>query len=425
MRSLIDNATVTAAMRAIGNIKVENRETFDLDVAALRVMIDNLVLAENIIIGDNYKEEHTVERKKWLDYPCIKFQTIPEKLDSKLTANAAAHVWNWNLVKELGGELDGIFDELSILFRFAWRNSESFLVLKALGVENKYNSQVVAGLRDFISNNPEPLKVVRSKAKSYNEETKKVVQSITWAANRAVYYRQLAKVTGSEYIPHPLRNTFNLKCILFDNHPTTRKHKLSSKELSQITISREKYTELAAKFGSFGLSYQSCVNTFFKNLWTYCNKGDDNIFGVETFDIEMPPFLACVLKKVNQYSKPQEVLDAAMELREDKGCSALRNKLRTIYEEGDADKRNTLIREFSYELREFRIKMQAYLGYDREKVSLSAKVVSYGVTVPRCVIKPYYPFKPHLSFMRDVILELASVSTMGRLMDNLWAIRGR
>ena len=38
-------------------------------------------------------------------------------------------------------------------------------------------------------------------------------------------------------------------------------------------------------------NYISSINKFFRNFWTDCNSKDDNIFGVETFDSEMPPFL--------------------------------------------------------------------------------------------------------------------------------------
>ena len=77
------------------------------------------------------------------------------------------------------------------------------------------------------------------------------------------------------------------------------------------------------------------------------------------------------------------------------------------------------------ELADLRVRLQVYLGYDREKVSLSAKIVSYPLTVPRCMTRPFYPSKPHLAFIRDVILELASVGAMGRLNDLLWNVRDR
>jgi hypothetical protein len=395
-----------------------------LDVASLRILVENIVLADQVIIADNYKEEHTAERKNWLKNPAIKFQSVPERLDVRFLKDAAAHVWNWKIVRELGNDLDGIFDELSILFRHAWRNSESFLVLKSLGVENKYNSQVVEGLRDFMSENPKSLKFIKSKSKHYNNETKKIVQSLIWAANRTVYYRQLSKLTGTEYIPHPLRNTFNLKCILFDNHPNTRKYKIRSDKLNIKVVDKESAIKNLEKSLEHS-DYISHVNHFFRGFWTKCNQSDDNIFGVETFDIEMPPFLAYVLKGIDRDSTPQSIVENAFKLREERGCRALRGKLVEIHAEDDAVKKNELVREFTYELREFKHRMQVYLGYERERVNLSAKFVSYGMTVPRCVVKPLYPHKPHLAFMRDVILELAGVSTMGRLMDQLWSIRER
>jgi hypothetical protein len=424
MKALLDKATITAAFRATGHIAVKNRELFDLDVASLRVLVENIIFADQIVIADNYKEEHSAERKGWLNYPNIRFQGVPDYLEKKFLKHAAAHVWNWKIVRELGTDLDGIFDELSILFRHAWRNSESFLVLKALGIENKYNSQVVEGLREFCRNNSEAVNLVRSKAKHYNQETQKVVQSLTWSANRAVYYRQLSKLTGTEYVPHPLRNTFNLKCILYDNHPDTRKYKSRSDEW-KINIVDKESMEKSIEKDKKHRDYVHNLNNFFRNLWTTCNQSDDNAFGIQTYDIDMPPFLAYILKKINRSSAPQEIIDKTFELREDRGCTSLRRKLIEIHAEPDMSKKHVLIREFAYELRDFKHRMQVYLGYERERVSLSAKIISYGMTVPRCIVKPLYPHKPHLAFMRDVILELASVSTMGRLMDQLWNIEGR
>jgi hypothetical protein len=55
MRAVLDNATLTAGFRAIGLIKNPNRDLFDLDVSALRVLVDNIILSNEIHILDNYK----------------------------------------------------------------------------------------------------------------------------------------------------------------------------------------------------------------------------------------------------------------------------------------------------------------------------------------------------------------------------------
>ncbi|MBF0459517.1 MAG: hypothetical protein HQK99_16625 [Nitrospirae bacterium] len=62
MRALIDNATLTAALRALSLAPRGNEELFDLDVAALRAIVDAVMLADEIIIPDTYKAEHTPER---------------------------------------------------------------------------------------------------------------------------------------------------------------------------------------------------------------------------------------------------------------------------------------------------------------------------------------------------------------------------
>jgi hypothetical protein len=410
MRILLDNATVTGALRAAGFIAVTDRSLFDLDVTALRVLIDAIVLADEIVIPDTYKLEHRPGRKDILSHGVFRHQAVPGRLDRSLSRGAVAHVTNWELGRKLGTSYVGVFDELKLLFRHAWRESESFLVLKALGLEDKYNSAIVKGLLETVPD--QAILSRRRLSKGYNHETSKMVQMIVWSAVRTVYHRELSKITGTEYLPHPLRNVHNAHCILFDNHPDTRKTKVHSRA-ARIRAQRMGTPDLH-------------IAQFIRNLWTTCNSADDNIFGVATFDAELPPFLAIVLERLGKRPErePAAVLAIALELREERGCEALRKRLaelwstpRSVRDEAAA------IREFSRDLRDLRQRLQVYLGYERERVTLSAKVLSYQMTVPRCMTKPLYPSKPHLAFLRDVVLELAGVSTMGRLLDTLWSIR--
>ena len=167
--------------------------------------------------------------------------------------------------------------------------------------------------------------------------------------------------------------------------------------------------------------YFADVNYFFRSFWQSCNEKDDNVFGVQTFDIEIPPFLAYVLSKLGDLDcKGKDLLEVILKLREQRDVAALRGLLNYIYCECSEDDKPKAIREFARELRGLKERMQIHLGYEREKVGVSAKLVSYNLTVPRFLTKPLYPHKPHLAFIRDVIVELASVGTMGRLVDQLW-----
>lgn len=418
MRILLDNSTLTAAFRAMGKIKNFNRELFDLDIASLRLLVDSIIFSDEIVVLDNYIDEYSKERKSWLDYDAIKFFSIDDKLDKAMNSNARAHVVNWKMTQHLATELSGMFDDISIMFKHAWRNSESFLVLKALGVEDKYGSTITKALREYLyGQSAEMDKLIDGSIKSYNKETSKIAQSMVWASIRTVYYREASQFLGAEYCPHPLRNLYNTKCILFDNHPYTRKFKLHSDEVKNLKTagSREEWLKIYDEI-RLGSQYYSDLNEFFRNFWSDCNVKDDNVFGVETYDIDMPPFLALTLKNTGH---GKDVIEAAFEIREKREVAALRKKLTFIYDKCFDDQAKC-IREFASELRDLKSYLQMYLGYDREKVGVSIKLLSYDMTVPRFMTKPLYPHKPHLAFIRDVIVELASASTMGRMIDKLW-----
>jgi hypothetical protein len=413
MRVLLDNATLTASFRALGLIKSRVPDLFELDVCALRVFVDSIILADKIVILDTYKPEHTTQRKKWLDHCDVVFEPVSEALDEYIQKNAIAHVHNWNIQRHLSTDLVGLFNDISILFRHAWRNSESFLVLKSFTLQNKYNSALVKGLMDYIGQHRQDSRreILKFTPKGYNEETNRVAQSVAWAAVRTVYYRQAAKILGCEYSSHPLRNVFNMKCILFDNHPFTRKHKWHSER--KPTAPEEIQYRLSLH------QYYDHINHFFRNFWQDCNKADDNIFGVETFDVDMPPFLSLVIKSARD-ACCDDLLRVAFRIRDRSDASALRHKLSQIYKESSEMEKRQTLRGFIAELRDLKHGLQRYLGYDRERVPITLKAVTYDLTVPRCMTKPLYPHKPHLAFIRDVILELSNAASLGRQIDYLW-----
>jgi len=234
---------------------------------------------------------------------------------------------------------------------------------------------------------------------------------------RAVYYREAAKLIGCEYNSHPLRNIFNLKCILFDNHPHTRTEKMHSVEVKPSDLSKMDELTYRVKMESIRRSYYRDLDAFFKKFWEDCNEKDENIFGVATYDIDLPPVFSLTLQRSAGWG--EAVLESAFKLRESAEATALRQKLNEIYSMSDEGQFNVKMREFGAELREVKKDMQTYLGYDRERIAIKAKAISYNFTVPRFMTKPFYPFKPHLAFVRDVIVELAAVSTLGRQIDLL------
>lgn len=131
--------------------------------------------------------------------------------------------------------------------------------------------------------------------------------------------------------------------------------------------------------------------------------------------------MAYVLSELDRFEyRGKNLLEIALELRERPDVTALRNLLNHIYYGCSEDDKPQAIRDFARELRDLKERMQIHLGYERERVGVSVKLISYNLTVPRFMTKPLYPHKPHLAFIRDIIVELASIGSMGRLIDQLW-----
>jgi hypothetical protein len=257
--------------------------------------------------------------------------------------------------------------------------------------------------------------------KTYNAETKRFAQTLSWVSIRTVYYRQAAKVFGAEYLSHPIRNFFNLKCILFDNHPLTRNTKLHSAVLRPEPPKDAAEQQRLISVNLRRHNYFRDLNQFCRNFWQDCNTADSNLFGVATYDLDLLPSLAYVIHRARFNSG--SVLDAALELRESRDCAALRTRLKKVYEAATEDDEARELREWANELRDLKRRLQSHLGYERERISASAKIVSYQMTVPRCLTRPLYPFRPHLAFIRDVIVELASVGSLGAHIDRLWQMK--
>jgi hypothetical protein len=171
-------------------------------------------------------------------------------------------------------------------------------------------------------------------------------------------------------------------------------------------------------------TYPALVNRFFRSFWTECTKSEENDFGISTHDVDVPPFLGYVVNSISSPEQIPKVLENALKLRDDPGCRGLRDRLYDVYIEEDMGIRDEKLRRLLQEFTDVKQRMQSYLGYRREKVSLKAKFVSYAMTVPRCLLKPLYPFRPHMALIRDVIQELASISTFGKVYDILWNAKG-
>jgi hypothetical protein len=66
--ALIDNASLTAFQRAVGDVVVKNPDTINGDLVAVENLVQAILFYDELICIDNYKEEHRAERIKKFDF---------------------------------------------------------------------------------------------------------------------------------------------------------------------------------------------------------------------------------------------------------------------------------------------------------------------------------------------------------------------
>jgi hypothetical protein len=78
---LIDNATISSSLRALGYNPVPKKEFLDVDQAALERLTEAILLGDSVMVPDNYQEQFRDERKRILHHDC--FRQVPVTDDSQ------------------------------------------------------------------------------------------------------------------------------------------------------------------------------------------------------------------------------------------------------------------------------------------------------------------------------------------------------
>lgn len=66
--ALIDNASLTAVQRTLGNVVTRNRDTINGDLVAMENLIQAILFYDDLVSLDNYKEEFRDSRAKQFDF---------------------------------------------------------------------------------------------------------------------------------------------------------------------------------------------------------------------------------------------------------------------------------------------------------------------------------------------------------------------
>jgi len=231
--ALIDNATLTACQRLLGDAKVANLYSIDGDIVATEGLIQALLFCDEVITLDDYKEEFRTQRHKRFDFIRFVAKSEVQYSASMQTAREATE----NIAFRVRGhEIDNkafaeFFDQLKAHIVFNWKEASStfYLTLNLLtdasgvGVE-KYSvmhamlttqlfgescpvgSALVFPLSDKRGRSLES--TMASRGLSISEQVQRFGAALNWLALKSAFYVQIAKLHGFELVLHPIRHAF-------------------------------------------------------------------------------------------------------------------------------------------------------------------------------------------------------------------------
>ncbi|MDB5321857.1 MAG: hypothetical protein JWN40_3488, partial [Phycisphaerales bacterium] len=125
---LLDHATISSAFRALGFIEFEGRELLDVEQTALERVCEAVLLADQVVVPDNYKAEFRSERLSRLSI--VPFQSIEvgKEIESKIDDVATSMSRVWHEAFTAGNErgtFNQMFKKVEGLASFIWAHSGS------------------------------------------------------------------------------------------------------------------------------------------------------------------------------------------------------------------------------------------------------------------------------------------------------------
>lgn len=242
--ALIDNASLTAVQRVMGQVVVKNPDTINGDLAALENLLQAILFYDELICIDNYKEEHKEERKKLFDF--VKFLSPKDlgldEIENKSRSEAAI------IRPEIrGGEfVDDDFRQLLELLKMnvvcTWdlHSSVYYLTMKMLGqpdtpeflkyseissaifneladagdTRGRWNQNVcLIGSDGHVHTKEEMKEAAKALSRGLGGTTRALdmfVASLNWIAYKAIYYSLAAKYLKADTFLHPIRHAYQI-----------------------------------------------------------------------------------------------------------------------------------------------------------------------------------------------------------------------
>ena len=238
--ALIDNASLTAIERVLGDIVVKNPDTVNGDLVAFENLVQAILFYDDLICVDNYKPKYKKSRKEKFDF--IRFLDEEEINISELDQLAESQAQQ--IKPEIrGGEFaDDDFKELVEMLKLnmvcTWdmRSSVYYLTMKMLGQPDTPEYEKYSELSSAIFNElsdvgntrgywSKDVKLVSSSGHEFTRQDfreekdgkggvtrslEMFVASLNWLAYKSIYYSIVAKHLKADSFIHPIRHAYQL-----------------------------------------------------------------------------------------------------------------------------------------------------------------------------------------------------------------------
>ncbi|WP_019021523.1 hypothetical protein [Thioalkalivibrio sp. ALE23] len=437
--ALIDNASLTAVQRAMGDVVVRTPDTVNGDIAALESFVQAILFYDDLVCLDNYKEEHREEREarfhfvRFIDPKNFKLEGVEDKA-AREAANIRPEIRGGEFVNEDFREL---LHQLKMNMVCTWdlRSSVYYLTMKMLGQPNteeyaKYSELSAAifneladagdtrgrwstgvelyssaGKRHTLAEMVNAAKEANRGLGGTTRALEMFIASLNWLSYKTIYYSLLARTLHADTFLHPIRHAYQLHWM--------------------------------KKSGAYGHDFtEKLVGTLQEDI-----KGsvsaivDEGRTAAVAFDV--PVFSAYL---VQQAGDVRGVVDAALELKRTSDFEEIRGMLREIrnaFDEDGLKEANRAIQKWKRELEKASGHLRQAYGVETAQgisVSKIARVYNAVATVAELPNVPevdtQLPWPDFLRWRRDsgftniykdIAQELTSVDRLGGLRDLLAA----
>ena len=346
--ALIDNATLTAAERVMGNIEVKNPDTINGDLAALENLTQAILFYDELVCIDDYKDEHKEKRKNEFNF--IKFLSPTDYQLNAFSEIARAEVKRIRPEIRAGQFSDpdfgSLIEQLKLNMICTWdlRSSVYYLTMKMLGqpdsAEYEKYSKLSAAIYSELTDSSttrghwsEDVRLVGSDGQEISKEQMRrdassnsrglggttrsldiFIASLNWLAFKSIYYSITAKYLRADTFLHPIRHAYQIHWF--------------------------------KKAGVFGHDFTSKLIASLA-AQTSNTLGEISDYGRNTaISLELPIFSAWL---TSQSGNSKQIISSALELRNEQSLQEIRgllSQIRIAFDENGLAPANKLIQKW-------------------------------------------------------------------------------